>query len=236
MTSNRPQIVDGLSPRGRGNPGVVAAFIACVGSIPAWAGEPGRDDIRLSISPVYPRVGGGTSVASHPRSSSIGLSPRGRGNPATVKLPVAGCGSIPAWAGEPALPSLLPRLFSVYPRVGGGTEVKQLDQWQELGGHGKPRVYPRVGGGTATTTVRAPELLGLSPRGRGNPVTALGHHDSFRSIPAWAGEPLRRWPSETTASVYPRVGGGTGECSDKPGDSYGLSPRGRGNPYGPRQR
>ena len=34
---------DGLSPRGRGNPSLLDSMKALLRSIPAWAGEPGRD-------------------------------------------------------------------------------------------------------------------------------------------------------------------------------------------------
>ena len=50
---------------------------------------------------VYPRVGGGTTLARPSGISSIGLSPRGRGNLTPTKIS-SGCSrSIPAWAGEP---------------------------------------------------------------------------------------------------------------------------------------
>ena len=90
-------------------------------------------------------------------------------------------------------------------------------------------VYPRVGGGTGQQPKRPPEIVGLSPRGRGN------QHDSVEkgavpgSIPAWAGEPTSRWQHDTRSKVYPRVGGGTSELMREIEDARGLSPRGRGN-------
>ena len=48
-------------------------------------------------------------------------------------------------------------------------------------------------------------------------------------IPAWAGEPSPSVPDHPAASVYPRVGGGTGDSPSHPPAYPGLSPRGRGN-------
>ncbi len=93
--------LSGLSPRGRGNPQVSVADDVGVGSIPAWAGEPGTGRRLRSPGGVYPRVGGGTLVSAIWRSNVSGLSPRGRGNPAAGACRGSGSRSIPAWAGEP---------------------------------------------------------------------------------------------------------------------------------------
>ena len=50
----------GLSPRGRGNHVRHQRPLSMIGSIPAWAGEPGGLRGRNGSTPVYPRVGGGT--------------------------------------------------------------------------------------------------------------------------------------------------------------------------------
>ena len=72
--------MEGLSPRVRGNPDLIAERLARQRSIPARAGEP---HVTLFIPPeseVYPRACGGTfAVPLYPLSSS-GLSPRVRGN------------------------------------------------------------------------------------------------------------------------------------------------------------
>ena len=88
----------------------------------------------------------------------------------------------PAWAGEPIS---LPPVPSGIP------------------------VYPRVGGGTRHFLLRRPSRLGLSPRGRGNPLACLLFLPVSRSIPAWAGEPISLPPVPSGIPVYPRVGGGT---------------------------
>ena len=192
----------GLSPRGRGNhPGGGRAG-PVRRSIPAWAGEPYRGGPGLRHAEVYPRVGGGTLPGAGARRGLVGLSPRGRGNRGPFKPRHETARSIPAWAGEPPLAGgLLPGL-PVYPRVGGGTAAKMY----ELG-------FP----------------VGLSPRGRGNPLEegelARGH----RSIPAWAGEPLTLPRRCFGCTVYPRVGGGTSLTELEEAMELGLSPRGRGN-------
>ena len=53
-------IVDGLSPRGRGNLPKGWTFGVRDGSIPAWAGKPYSFDDSMTSHGVYPRVGGET--------------------------------------------------------------------------------------------------------------------------------------------------------------------------------
>ena len=193
----------GLSPRGRGNrpDGAVAAL--CLGSIPAWAGQPQGEESRGQTREVYPRVGGATTERRAPRWLFFGLSPRGRGNrPASVPC-LRQARSIPAWAGQPqSLPSCRPILW----------------------------VYPRVGGATLGRTPEAVRDEGLSPRGRGN-LRGTEHPLTWsRSIPAWAGQPLRGRRRPLVFRVYPRVGGATVLHGPPLEFMHGLSPRGRGNP------
>ena len=98
-------------------------------------------------------------------------------------------GSIPAWAGKPAMACPCRYGSPVYPRVGGETTLVD----------GVPaasyRVYPRVGG----ETMRASALACVRP---------------VRSIPAWAGKPYicgDQAGRQTVQRVYPRVGGETGK-------------------------
>ena len=174
--------LQGLSPRVRGNRRPVENGCPFHGSIPACAGEPSAPRLELRFFRVYPRVCGGTSASSPARRSSLGLSPRVRGNPPVDVLEPVRPGSIPACAGEPEAPPPEPGLFPVYPRVCGGT--------------------------TARDAVRI-QVEGLSPRVRGNPdgeslATAL-----IGSIPACAGEPRRWRVPGRPHRVYPRVCGGT---------------------------
>ena len=91
-----------------------------MGSIPAWAGEPGPTFHYDRRAWVYPRVGGGAPLGIDIGFGCQGLSPRGRGSLGSINGPEDIPGSIPAWAGEP-MPSVMTiGAQRVYPRVGGG--------------------------------------------------------------------------------------------------------------------
>ena len=171
-------------------------------SIPACAGEPQRLNPGLVVFAVYPRVCGGTRLATRPKTRRRGLSPRVRGNLAECSAIPLQLGSIPACAGEP-----LAAMRSGQRR------------W----------VYPRVCGGTFAAFGFAVMRLGLSPRVRGNrwwPVIAF---ICLGSIPACAGEPPTGAPDQWCGRVYPRVCGGTFGHPRQARPGQGLSPRVRGN-------
>ena len=196
------QFNTGLSPRGRGNPYQVNEGTLDGGSIPAWAGQPGKEGKKLRRPEVYPRVGGATRLTSGCWKACWGLSPRGRGN---HKGPLPGRNwsrSIPAWAGQPY----------------------RLPKRRNL-----TKVYPRVGGATPSTAKEFGTWNGLSPRGRGNLEQGSGNHIGLGSIPAWAGQPLPSPANLKLIPVYPRVGGATTIMKIFISGTAGLSPRGRGN-------
>ena len=91
------------------------------GSIPACAGEPPFDPRRWDRRAVYPRVCGGTISSATFSPSTIGLSPRVRGNPDRRTGPDLSWWSIPACAGEPLSRRKKKTNRVVYPRVCGGT-------------------------------------------------------------------------------------------------------------------
>ena len=202
MSSHSQSISEGLSPRVRGNLLQQAAGGGGRRSIPACAGEP-----LLCLRPtrpgrVYPRVCGGTLSLYIGIRNDYGLSPRVRGNPLSAPVNTCQHRSIPACAGEPQA-----RPRSVLSR----------------------EVYPRVCGGTAIYDCRPGLGQGLSPRVRGNPLSAPVNTCQHRSIPACAGEPGLSCTSTAASAVYPRVCGGTAK---EPGITIkilGLSPRVRGN-------
>ena len=130
-----------------------------------------------------------------------GLSPRGQGKLYQRAFHPGSGRSIPAWAGETCHGGRQDCPLPVYPRVGGGNQGRQ-----------------------ATT----PTFLGLSPRGRGKPWGGSMSKASSRSIPAWAGETTTFSRCNSSATVYPRVGGGNAPPSKRIGHVAGLSPRGRG--------
>ena len=140
-----------------------AGVQSSVRSIPAYAGEPARHSGRSGQLGVYPRVCGGTARAGLRRRYVAGLSPRMRGNPSRRIDTIISPRSIPAYAGEPALCAAPIANYPVYPRVCGGT-IQQPDN--------------------------AEGVNGLSPRMRGNPGRPGRAGRPFRSIPAYAGEPL----------------------------------------------
>ena len=55
-----PRVIEGPSPRGRGNPKSARAVASRVWSIPAWAGKPEEDYDGDGVIEVHPRVGGET--------------------------------------------------------------------------------------------------------------------------------------------------------------------------------
>ena len=178
---------EGLSPRVRGNRGDENDIRVQVGSIPARAGEPGWWQWSPPCKPVYPRACGGTLTVRGGHHLRQGLSPRVRGNLVYLQDAIGGGRSIPARAGEP-------------------------------GSASSPRsavtVYPRACGGTGYVMTVAEEMLGLSPRVRGNPLLRPSPRPPCGSIPARAGEPAPGCAGPATPWVYPRACGGTlfGHC------------------------
>ena len=193
----------GLSPHGRGNPGDHIDDLDVHGSIPARAGEPSLVDATSIPGGVYPRTGGGTFLGVGPITPGEGLSPHGRGNHHAIRRAASRTGSIPARAGEP----------------GAATEP---GAWE--------RVYPRTGGGTFIRVMDDGKMEGLSPHGRGNREDLDAGGAGGGSIPARAGEPCRGRDFYVEPRVYPRTGGGTHEKESVVFAPKGLSPHGRGNP------
>ena len=151
---------------------------------------------------VYPRVYGGTSITVSTETLTAGLSPRVRGNPRRIAVNRETHGSIPACTGEPA---------------SGPSAI------------GTIRVYPRVYGGTKVFAFEVVQPIGLSPRVRGNHLGGAAGGHLRGSIPACTGEPGSLVPEPEHDQVYPRVYGGTTVTRRQWKDSYGLSPRVRGN-------
>ena len=151
----------GLSPRLRGNVRQTYKQLTDVRSIPALAGERAASISRLNNETVYPRACGGTIGITLKRPLGLGLSPRLRGNDEYAHGSIVEGGSIPALAGE-----------------------RQRHHAYYLRG----RVYPRACGGTLRFINFTNDLQGLSPRLRGNGVTARIDFRLTGSIPALAGE------------------------------------------------
>ena len=195
-------VMQGLSPRVRGNLDGILHRLSDGGSIPACAGEPSPAPVPPTPPTVYPRVCGGTVRHAGYTPGAGGLSPRVRGNPGGFRRRRPAGGSIPACAGEP-------------PAGDGSTR--------------QARVYPRVCGGTTSGPILTAPALGLSPRVRGNQTPPPRYAGRSRSIPACAGEPVPAPPATRLPWVYPRVCGGTVPAHQLRGGPIGLSPRVRGN-------
>jgi len=150
----------------------------------------------------HPRVGGGTYFARYLEARRMGPSPRGRGNRGTRHADELRSRTIPAWAGEPRA---------------------------DCRAAARPEDHPRVGGGTSGKNLGHLQLCGPSPRGRGNPKLCQDNGWTFRTIPAWAGEPRVASNSIRSATDHPRVGGGTLKGVWTTTQPPGPSPRGRGN-------
>ena len=173
------------------------------GSIPARAGEPLSSPSGSAWAGVYPRACGGTAKRPGPSDWVQGLSPRVRGNRSAHCPVLSNRGSIPARAGEPAFTAASLNLDKVYPRAcGGTTQVAAVAAWNE----------------------------GLSPRVRGNHLSASTWDASKGSIPARAGEPKFVPLLSRSTRVYPRACGGTASMMAGSRPAGGLSPRVRGNP------
>ena len=209
----------------RGNPPGTEVGISGIRSIPAYAGEPPASVSPSSVKRVYPRVCGGTTPPPPPGATPTGLSPRMRGNHSIRRGVPARRRFIPAYAGEPTALPQSPLTARVYPRVCGGTQPPGAN-------HNCLGVYPRVCGGTSHASPAGMREVGLSPRMRGNPSSAIRSPMPCRSIPAYAGEPPYVPPGENVQAVYPRVCGGTILAAGAESLAGGLSPRMRGNQNG----
>ena len=95
-------------------------------------------------------------------------------------------------------------------------------------------VYPRPRGGACGNLLQQRDRQGLSPPTRGSHGVDAAAFGNMGSIPAHAGEPLRRssWPN--VSQVYPRPRGGAGSHRESQGGIKGLSPPTRGS-RGPRR-
>ena len=95
-------IVEGLSPRVRGNRSLPIMSRDAPWTIPACAGEPSFSTSRNVEKRDYPRVCGGTRQEEVDYIRRVGLSPRVRGNPPEGAAYMVLNGTIPACAGEPS--------------------------------------------------------------------------------------------------------------------------------------
>ena len=153
-----------------------------VWSIPAYAGDPIGQPLAITAQQVYPRLRGGSARNIPNRILNHGLSPPTRGIPAQDMAIIEAVGSIPAYAGDPAVTPSLPVQSGVYPRLRGGS----IDVLGELDG-----------------------VDGLSPPTRGILAALQAQLDTAWSIPAYAGDPGGGGGCAGARQVYPRLRGGS---------------------------
>ena len=194
----------GPSPRGRGTFVGFSNLLTCKRSIPARAGNIGRCPKTLACYSVHPRAGGEHFGAVMGIEGMTGPSPRGRGTLPRVRVLDDGPRSIPARAGNIAVPRppvLNAELASVHPRAGGEHRVTAAD----------------------TTAVAGP-----SPRGRGTLRPNGPQKAAVRSIPARAGNMPNVVNIIDGSTVHPRAGGEHPIGRAVSCSCCGPSPRGRG--------
>ena len=194
-------IATGLSPHGRGKPGLGFGFEVHSRSIPARAGETSPHYGGGNFQKVYPRTGGGNHGRVAKPDYIGGLSPHGRGKLSVCRWLSARMRSIPARAGETR---------------------------RYKGGHQPEEVYPRTGGGNILTGWGGRGNGGLSPHGRGKLHKGQRKLMVCRSIPARAGETRCGAEGLGPGQVYPRTGGGNAMQVEGSWRAMGLSPHGRG--------
>ena len=178
-------------------------------SIPARAGEAGACGSRTSPSSVHPRPCGGSRTTIHHVRRFRGPSPPVRGKLFLSGYLLSSRRSIPARAGEAV-----------------GHAVTHSREW----------VHPRPCGGSSKPTMRALVPLGPSPPVRGKRRSGRHQHAVNRSIPARAGEALRKSCMSSRSAVHPRPCGGSGTGHDGFNVCYGPSPPVRGKRFAQRLR
>ena len=237
----------GLSPHGRGKHPVDGDESSRQRSIPARAGETYQRGLYRPPAGVYPRTGGGNNSGGLYYLVEGGLSPHGRGKPASPPGQSPAPRSIPARAGETAKDGWRKQRQTVYPRTGGGNRLSRFAinpplrsiparagetyPYEHLPAKGT--VYPRTGGGNPIIADILPIERGLSPHGRGKRVSGRRPQQQGGSIPARAGETFVPRVHGRQARVYPRTGGGNLPLSGGQMPEPGLSPHGRGKRPGP---
>jgi len=193
--------MDGPSPRLRGKRGTSPPASPRPGSIPAPAGETYTIPLSAFETQVHPRACGGNGWSWCRTSIVPGPSPRLRGKPQRAPPEDQPSGSIPAPAGETSAGS------------SRGSTI-----W----------VHPRACGGNCRRSLANRQVAGPSPRLRGKLGSAPTSGIVLWSIPAPAGETVRRWHDPYQHEVHPRACGGNYRRRYLLSTGRGPSPRLRG--------
>ena len=201
----RRLFVRGSSPRLRGTPDGNDDAKGRARFIPAPAGNTRLTTSTLGALPVHPRACGEHFLASVVTQRQFGSSPRLRGTQTTNRLYSYLRRFIPAPAGNTS-PFLI-RYFR-YP------------------------VHPRACGEHERLSRTAPTALGSSPRLRGTHDIASSFGETYRFIPAPAGNTAMAPSMASCRAVHPRACGEHVWKTEARWDFVGSSPRLRGTQNG----
>ena len=124
---------NGSSPLTRGTPVQTASIRGLLRFIPAYAGNSACKLSRRQISPVHPRLRGELPYKQKLRFPVGGSSPLTRGTLRRSRCYVSDYRFIPAYAGNSATFSLLPRTPSVHPRLRGELTALSSDDIKKIG-------------------------------------------------------------------------------------------------------
>ncbi len=190
----------GASPRGRRSLDPEEAQPPHRRRISAWAEEPTFATQSRRGARAHLRVGGGAGANQKTVYQAEGASPRGRRSREGAHDPAGALGRISAWAEEPSVSGVTPRMM---------------------------RAHLRVGGGALNAAPRTNVSQGASPRGRRSRVRENGVKTWRWRISAWAEEPRRSRTAGRKGRAHLRVGGGAERRVVEAVRDGGASPRGR---------
>ena len=191
----------GSSPHGRGTSSGGSPKCAVCRVIPAWAGNIVWPRTRSIATSGHPRMGG-EHIRLSPLSMGVdGSSPHGRGTSGGSGALQPPARVIPAWAGNITL---------------------AMPAARAVAGH------PRMGGEHSGRMPRRPRLVGSSPHGRGTSGRRRAGEQSYRVIPAWAGNIRSRSAVAAGMKGHPRMGGEHAFRNLPMPCRSGSSPHGRG--------
>ena len=214
----------GSSPRMRGTRQERVERRGRLGIIPAYAGNTGRDRIRLHPPRDHPRVCGEHHGAVEPRNCHPGSSPRMRGTLAPSRPRCRRTGIIPAYAGNTFLARLSSCSCRDHPRVCG--EHLPIDTGEML----NARDHPRVCGEHVRRGLIEVRCEGSSPRMRGTLIHFRLATHGTGIIPAYAGNTWLMLLIYRTCWDHPRVCGEHWTLNLSVTSWPGSSPRMRGTP------
>ncbi len=196
---------EGPSPLARGSRGGRVNALCHAGSIPARAGQP-QPAISLRVMPrVHPRSRGAAARARRWTPSARGPSPLARGSPLAITALHLRSGSIPARAGQPECNRRRTPCRGVHPRSRGAAWWSTASTWPSWG---------------------------PSPLARGSLVVDGFDLAKLGSIPARAGQPIRRSLGLVDPGVHPRSRGAADSLRIGWWCGQGPSPLARGSRAG----